>query len=395
MTKFYNKLSKIFFFIFFLFLLTPSKQLFAEPFAGDKLEKFLFENTITYEPDGFKIKLNFYNDQTYKFEVFGYGEHRGNWNFVNSKKAVYLPLSITPAKQYILGAQVPEGVIEFDDKIIIFKGTDKSKRSDKWEYSSFNRIIEQQRQDEIKRQEEIKKEQNRIKAEQLKKEAEAKAAIAKKQTEERAAIAKKEAEEQQARFEKEQQEAATRKTILNGIKLIAIFSIITGLSFYLYKFQKNKINQFNKKIVNKIKSSTLREKIGYLFPLTVSFLFLIDVSLHLLVPWLGFGYYRPFFLNIDNNPIYFISSGYCAYISYKHHKRITSIAILFSYIVFYRMLGDHLLFNFFKQQPAIYLFVFAYPTLLLQIYLYLIFFLDDKIDFKNLTNKISSKKTSA
>ena len=83
MTKFYNKLSKIFFFIFFLFLLTPSKRLFAETFVGDKLEKFLFENTITYEPDGYKIKLNFYNDQTYKFEVLDRGEHRGNWNFVN------------------------------------------------------------------------------------------------------------------------------------------------------------------------------------------------------------------------------------------------------------------------------------------------------------------------
>ena len=41
MTKFYNKLLKNSFFIFYLSLFTPSKQLFAEPFARDKLEKFL------------------------------------------------------------------------------------------------------------------------------------------------------------------------------------------------------------------------------------------------------------------------------------------------------------------------------------------------------------------
>ena len=261
MTKFYNNLSKIFFFIFFLFLflLTPSKQVFAEPFVGDKLEKFLFENTITYERGGYQIKISFYDNKTYLFEVYvGPGRsqsHRGDWSFVNSKKAVYLPQSITDRNQYLLGAEVPIGFIEFDNKFIHFKERDNSKGGDKIEYNSFNRLIEQQRQAEIRRQEEIKKEQDRIKAEQLKKEVEAKAAIVKKQAEERAAIAKreatiakKEAEEQQARLEKEQQEKDRREAILNGIRLIAILSVITGLSFYLYKFKKNKIKQLFSKL---------------------------------------------------------------------------------------------------------------------------------------------------
>ena len=55
-------------------------------------------------------------------------------------------------------------------------------------------------------------------------------------------------EEQQARFKKQQQEAATQEAIINGIKLIAILSVITGLFFYLYKFQKNNTKEFFSKL---------------------------------------------------------------------------------------------------------------------------------------------------
>lgn len=254
MTKFYNKLSKIFFFIFF-FLLAPSKQLFAETIIGAKLEKFIIENTISYvEPNGHYIKIKFDdNPKLYTFEVY-YSQrseqkiatHRDSWNFVNSKTAVYLGESKAPNNDLILS----NVTFQIDDKFINF-----TKESIRWQaqYSFVNREIEWQKQAEIRKQEEIKKEQDRIKAEQLKKEAEAKAAIVKKQAEERAATAKKEAEERYARLEKEAQEKDRREAIINGIKLIAILSVITGLSFYLYKFQKKKIKQlFSMPIVRNV-----------------------------------------------------------------------------------------------------------------------------------------------
>ena len=254
MTKFYNKLSKIFFFIFF-FLLAPSKQLFAETIIGAKLEKFIIENTISYvEPNGHYIKIKFDdNPKLYTFEVY-YSQrseqkistHRDSWNFVNSKTAVYLGESKAPNNDLILS----NVTFQIDDKFINF-----TKESIRWQaqYSFVNREIEWQKQAEIRKQEEIKKEQDRIKAEQLKKEAEAKAAVVKKQAEERAATAKKEAEERYARLEKEAQEKDRREAIINGIKLIAILSVITGLSFYLYKFQKNKIKQlFSMPIVRNV-----------------------------------------------------------------------------------------------------------------------------------------------
>lgn len=256
MTKFYNKLSKILFFIFF-FLLAPSKQLFAETIIGAKLEKFIIENTISYvSPNGHYIKIKFDdNPKLYTFEIY-YSQrsehkiatHRDSWNFVNSKTAVYLGESKTPNDSSIYS----NVTFQIDDKFINF-----TKESIRWQaqYSFVNREIEWQKQVEIRRQEEIKKEQDRIKAEQLKKEAEAKAAIVKKQAEERAATAKKEAEERYARLEKEEQESARREAIINGIKLIAILSVITGLSFYLYKFQKNKIMQLYSKLKTKKKSS--------------------------------------------------------------------------------------------------------------------------------------------
>jgi hypothetical protein len=249
-TKLCNNLSKIIFFIFFLFILTPSKQLFAESFVGVKLEKFILENKISYaDPSGYYVKITFDdNPKLYTYEVY-YSQrseqkvatHRDSWNFVNSKTAVYLGESKTPNDSSILS----NGTFQIDDKFINF-----TKGSIRWQaqYSFVNREIEWQKQAEIRRQEEIKKEQDRIKAEQQKKEAEAKAAIAKKQAEERAAIAKKEYEEQQARFKKQQQEAATQEALINGIKLIAILFVITGLFFYLYKFQKNNTKEFFSKL---------------------------------------------------------------------------------------------------------------------------------------------------
>jgi hypothetical protein len=257
MTKFYNKLSKTFFFILFFFLLTPSKQLFAETIIGAKLEKFIIENTISYvEQNGYYIKIKFDdNPKLYTFEVYRsqrseqkVATHRDSWNFVNSKTAVYLGESKAPNDDLILS----NVTFQIDDKFINF-----TKESIKWQaqYSFVNREIEWQKQAEIRRQEEIKKEQDRIKAEQLKKEAEAKAAIVKKQAEERAATAKKEAEERYARLEKEAQEKDRREAIINGIKLVALFTFIASVFFYLYKFQKDKIMQLYSKLKTKKKSS--------------------------------------------------------------------------------------------------------------------------------------------
>jgi flagellar biosynthesis GTPase FlhF len=174
--------------------------------------------------------------------------HRDSWNFVNSKTAVYLGESKTPNDGLILS----NVTFQIDDKFINF-----TKESSRWQaqYSFVNRESEWQKQVEIRRQEEIKKEQDRIKAEQLKKEAEAKAAIVKKQAEERAATAKKDAEEQQARLEKEAQEKDRREAIINGIKLVALFTFIAAIFFYLYKFQKDKIMQLYSKLKTKKKTS--------------------------------------------------------------------------------------------------------------------------------------------
>jgi hypothetical protein len=255
MTKFYNKLSKIIFFSLFFFLLTQSKQVFAEPLVGEKLEKFLFENTITYEDGGgYKIKLNFYDNQTFSFEVLNFGIYRGNWNFVNSKKGIYLPLSITPMQQYQLGADVPQGIIEFDNKFIIFKGTDGWRRSDKLEYSSFNRLIEQQRQAEIKRkaeiqqieikkQAEIKKEQDRIRVEQLKiKQEEEKRRL----EEEKEIIRKKEAEEE-AKLKRE-------KFWKDTFFFIIVSASIVGSYYYINRFHKEKIIIYKNRTITKLKN---------------------------------------------------------------------------------------------------------------------------------------------
>jgi hypothetical protein len=111
----------------------------------------------------------------------------------------------------------------------------------------------------------------------------------------------------------------------------------------------------------------------------------------------GFNiFFRKIFSGEFKHLIFIISSAYCAYISYSYHKKITSIAILFSYICFYYIIRPALSGFLFSSQIGIYFALFiGYLNLFLQIYLYLIFFLDDKIDFKNLTNKISSNKTSA
>lgn len=246
-----------FLFFFFFFLLAPSKQLFAETKIGEKLEKFIIENTISYvSPNGHYIKIKFDdNPKLYTFEIY-YSQrseqkiatHRDSWNFVNSKTAIYLNESKTPNDSSIYS----NVTFQIDDKFINF-----TKESIRWQaqYSFVNREIEWQKQVEIRRQEEIKKEQDRIKAEQLKKEAEAKAAIVKKQAEERAATAKKEAEERYARLEKEEQESARREAIINGIKLVALFTFIAAVFFYLYKFQKDKIMQLYSKLKTKKKSS--------------------------------------------------------------------------------------------------------------------------------------------
>jgi hypothetical protein len=191
-----------------------------------------------------------------------------------------------------------------------------------------------------------------------------------------------------------------------GIKfwIILIFQIYLFLNLYLDKeFNILNIssvfrNNFNfliiNKIVNKLKSSTLAEKIFYFFPLILSLSFLLDSFLFL------FGFdllFRKIFTGDFNKTIFFISSGYCAYKSYSYHKKITSIAILFSYICFYWLFNAGILQSLIinHNQMGIYFLIFiGYSNLVLQIYLYLIFFLDDKIDFKNLTNKILSNKKS-
>jgi len=257
-TKFYNKLSKITFFIF-LFLFTPSKQLFAETITGDKLEKFIIENTIIYQNhDGYILQISFDdNPKTFRVEAYNslrgkkLGTYRGSWNFVNSKTAVFLPEPIKPPDQFIFPAAIPTGTFQLDNKFITFKGPNA------WQvqYSVFNTAAEYQKQAEIRRQEEIKKEQDRIKAEQLKKEAETKAAFAKKQADELAAIAKKAAEEERQARLKQQQEAERREAIINGFKLVALFTFIAAVFFYLYKFQKNNIIQLYSKLKMKKKSS--------------------------------------------------------------------------------------------------------------------------------------------
>jgi hypothetical protein len=191
-----------------------------------------------------------------------------------------------------------------------------------------------------------------------------------------------------------------------GIKywIILIFQIYLFLNLYLDKefnilnissvFTNNTNFLIINKIVNKFKSSTLAEKILYFFPLILSLSFLLDNLLFLF----GFDFFfRKIFTGDFNKTIFFISSGYCAYISYSHHKKITSIAILFSYICFYWLINAGILQSLIinHNQMGIYFLIFiGYLNLVLQIYLYLIFFLDDKIDFKNLTNKIFSNKKS-
>ena len=187
-----------------------------------------------------------------------------------------------------------------------------------------------------------------------------------------------------------------------GIKysIILIFQIYLFLNLYLDKkfnilsiiaVSSNNSDAFNiNKIVNKFKSSTLGEKIFYFFPLILSLFFLSDMFLHLF----GFDiFFRKIFSGEFKHFIFIISSAYCAYVSYSHHKKITSIAILFSYICFYWIIRPSLSGFLLSSQIGIYFALFiGYLNLFLQIYLYLIFFLDDKIDFKNLTNKISSNK---
>ena len=235
-----------FFIIVNILLTTFNTNILAQNIiSGEKLEKFLFENTITYNDVGYQIQISFYNNQTFKFEVFGFGEHRGTWIFENSKKAVYLRLFITPEKEYILGAKVPEGVIEFDDKFIIFKGTDEWKRSDKREYSSFNRIIEQERQAEIKkkaeiqqaekqaeikRQAEIKKEQERIKSEQIKKESEERL---------------KKSEEERIKRENEERIRQEKEQIYNNILSLIGIAIVLSFIYYIIKFRKDLSKIFN------------------------------------------------------------------------------------------------------------------------------------------------------
>ena len=260
MTKFYNKLSKITFFIF-LFLFTPSKQLFAETITGDKLEKFIIENTIIYQNhDGYILQISFDdNPKTFRVEAYNslrgkkLGTYRGSWNFVNSKTAVFLPEPIKPPDQFIFPAAIPTGTFQLDNKFITFKGPNA------WQvqYSVFNTAAEYQKQAEIRRQEEIKKEQDRIKAEQLKKEAETKAAFAKKQADELAAIAKKAAEEERQARLKQQQEAERREAIINGFKLVALFTFIAAVFFYLYKFQKDNIMQLYSKLKTKKKEDLI------------------------------------------------------------------------------------------------------------------------------------------
>lgn len=244
--------------------------------SGEKLEKLLLENHIIiydhYGPLRNEIELNFNSNKTYTlngtFPITSRAIHpsSGTWELVglgnsyvrlNDNQNINQYSNNKARFQFLFGED--GNIYDGSEKIYSYRLENKNEKINRQtQIAEEKRVAEELRLKKIEEEKRllaIKREQERIKAEQIKKEEEKKilelAELAKKEEEERI---KRESEEK-IKLEREE---LFQNTLKYSLILIGII-ILTGVIYFLNKFHKDKVknlflnskNYFKNKFFNK------------------------------------------------------------------------------------------------------------------------------------------------